>query len=159
MFQSNKRRQRDVVRFVDLVVGDALRTPSLAFADSRPLKRSRTRPIYLADGGVVCSRCLVADSPFLRMRGLLGRRELGSDEGVLLRPAGSIHTFFMRFSIDAVFLDRDGRVLRVVESIRPWRTAMARRARAVLELRAGESARRGICSGDQLIVGNVERRG
>ncbi|MDP9261141.1 MAG: DUF192 domain-containing protein [Actinomycetota bacterium] len=106
-----------------------------------------------ADGLVVCERCIVADSPLPRMRGLLGRRNLGSDEGVLLRPAGSIHTFFMRFPIDVVFLDRDGRVLRVAESVRPWRTAAARGARAVLELRAGESERRRVAVGDVLEVG------
>jgi uncharacterized membrane protein (UPF0127 family) len=97
----------------------------------------------------------MADAPLPRMRGLLGRRELSSDEGVLLRPAGSVHTFFMRFAIDVVFLDRDGRVVRVAESVPPWRTAAARGARAVLELRAGESARRRISVGDLLVVGEA----
>ena len=48
---------------------------------------------------VVCEECLVADRPLARMRGLLGRTDLPRGEGVLLRPAGSIHTFFMRFPI------------------------------------------------------------
>jgi uncharacterized membrane protein (UPF0127 family) len=87
------------------------------------------------------------------MRGLLGRRDLALDEGILLRPAGSIHTFFMRFPIDAVFLDREGGVLRIAQSVRPWRTAAARGARSVLELRAGECARRGLAVGDVLEVG------
>jgi uncharacterized membrane protein (UPF0127 family) len=152
VFNSGRRRQRQVVRVVDLVVGDARHIPALALSGVRS-ERSRTKSIRLQQGGVVCERCTVADSPLPRMRGLLGRRSIGSDEGVLLRPAGSIHTFFMRFPIDAVFLDRDGRVLRVVESIVPWRTAAARGARAVLELRAGESARRRITAGDVLVVG------
>lgn len=100
----------------------------------------------------MCERCIVADSSFVRMRGLLGRRDLGPDEGILLRPAGSIHTFFMRFSIDAVFLDRDDRVVRVAASLPPWRFAAARKSRAVLELRAGEAAARGIRTGDVLVV-------
>jgi uncharacterized protein len=155
VFNSRKRRQRQVVRFVELVVADALEAPSVAFASaqtraSAPVGR---KPVLRADGLVVCERCIVADSPLPRMRGLLGRRNLGSDEGVLLRPAGSIHTFFMRFPIDVVFLDRDGRVLRVAESVRPWRTAAARGARAVLELRAGESGRRRVAVGDVLEVG------
>jgi uncharacterized membrane protein (UPF0127 family) len=146
------------VRFVELVVADALEAPSVAFAGRRaqtPASGSvgSRKPVLRADGLVVCERCIVADSPLPRMRGLLGRRNLGSDEGVLLRPAGSIHTFFMRFPIDVVFLDRDGRVLRVAESVRPWRTAAARGARAVLELRAGESGRRRIVVGDVLEVG------
>ena len=98
----------------------------------------------------------MAESPLVRMRGLLGRRDLRSDEGILLRPAGSIHTFFMRFPIDAVFLDRDGAVIRIAESVRPWRAVAARGARAVLELRAGEAARRRIVPGDVLLVGGTE---
>jgi uncharacterized membrane protein (UPF0127 family) len=84
------------------------------------------------------------------MRGLLGRSGLARGEGLLLQPAGSIHTFFMRFPIDAVFLDADRRVLRVVADVRPWRTAAVRRARAVLELAAGEAARVGMEAGTVL---------
>ena len=87
------------------------------------------------------------------MRGLLGCAELPAGEGVLLRPAGSIHTHFMRFSIDAVFLDRELRVLDVRSAMSPWRTARVRGAKAVLELRAGEADRRGIAVGDVLAVG------
>jgi uncharacterized membrane protein (UPF0127 family) len=113
---------------------------------------TRTEKVTKEDGRVVCERCTLAYSARARMRGLLGREDLAPDEGVLLRPAGSIHTFFMHFAIDVVFLDRDGRVVRIVEHVRPWRTAAARGARAVLELRAGESARRGLRPGDMLEV-------
>jgi uncharacterized membrane protein (UPF0127 family) len=106
-----------------------------------------------ADGAVVCERCVVADSPLARMRGLLGRNDLPSEEGVLLRPASSIHTAFMRFPIDAVFLDRNLRVVRVASEVQPWRAAAARGARAVLELRAGEATRRGLEAGDLLLLG------
>jgi uncharacterized membrane protein (UPF0127 family) len=105
-------------------------------------------------GGVVCERCRLADSPLRRMRGLLGRSELDGEEGVWLRPASSIHTLFMRFAIDAVFLDRDNRVVRVAGHLLPWRTAGARGARSVLELRAGECARRGVAVGDVLVLGD-----
>jgi uncharacterized membrane protein (UPF0127 family) len=86
------------------------------------------------------------------MRGLLGRSCLAADEGLLLRPAGSIHTHFMRFAIDALFLDRELRVLDVRSAIGPWRMARKRGAHAVLELRAGEAGRRGISVGDVLRV-------
>ncbi len=102
------------------------------------------------DGRVVCERCLVATRPLQRMRGLLGRRELPEGEGLLLRRAGSIHTFFMRFPIDAVFLDREQTVLRVVPDIRPWRAAGQKGAKAVLELPAGEAERRGVEVGERL---------
>jgi uncharacterized protein len=97
-----------------------------------------------ARGRVVCERCTMADRPHTRARGLLGRRELSRSEGLLLRPAPSIHTWFMRFPIDAVFLDADLRVIGVSPELRPWRMAARRGARAVLELAAGEAQRRGV---------------
>jgi uncharacterized membrane protein (UPF0127 family) len=102
------------------------------------------------NGRVVVDRCVVADSPVSRMRGLLGRSELRPGEGLLLRPASAIHTCFMRFPIDAVFLDGSLRVLEISDELRPWRAAFRRGARAVLELPAGESIRRGLEVGDSL---------
>ena len=102
------------------------------------------------DGAIVCERCGVADRVPSRMRGLLGRSELGNDEGLLLKPAPSIQTFFMRFPIDAVFLDREGRVLKVQSEVRPWRFAACRGAHAALELPAGAANRRAIREGDRL---------
>ena len=104
------------------------------------------------DGTVVCERVSLADSPVTRMRGLLGRDGLGQGEGLLLRPASSIHTFFMRFRIDAVFLDRSLVVVGIHDAIEPWRTASQRGAKSVLELPAGESVRRGLSVGDQLTL-------
>ena len=101
---------------------------------------------------VACERCVVADNAWRRLRGLLGRAELPQGEGLLLRPAGSIHMMFMRFPIDAVFLDRDDVVVDVVPSLRPWRLAVRRGAKSVLELAADEAARRGIVPGARLTV-------
>lgn len=88
-------------------------------------------------GTVLCARCVVADTPLRRLRGLLGRRALAPGECLLLHPACAIHTCGMRFAIDVVFLDDEHRVLRVVEGVRPWRLASCRGARSVLELPAG----------------------
>jgi uncharacterized membrane protein (UPF0127 family) len=93
---------------------------------------------------------VVADSYWARLRGLLGRSGLEPGEGLLLWPANSVHTAFMRFPIDVVFLDRDLTVLDVVEGLPPWRVTARRGARAVLELGAGEAARQGIAPGDCL---------
>jgi uncharacterized membrane protein (UPF0127 family) len=106
--------------------------------------------VRIADGGAVCERCVVADSVLRRMRGLLGRRELPAGEGILLRPSPSVHTWFMRFPIDVVFLDGDLRVVDVRPQLAAWRTAGKRGARATLELAAGEAERRGVSVGDQL---------
>ena len=86
------------------------------------------------------------------MRGLLGRRDLPRNEGILLKPAASIHTAFMRFPIDAVFLDRDLVVVGIAAHLRPWRAAARKGANSVLELADGESSRRGLRVGDRLVT-------
>jgi uncharacterized protein len=110
----------------------------------------RTARVVTADGGVVCEKCAVATSPLTRMRGLLGRSSLASDEGILLRPASSVHTAFMRFPIDVVFVDRELVVLKIVPDLAPWKAAACRGAKATFELRAGEAARRGVAVGARL---------
>jgi len=102
------------------------------------------------DGTVVCEHCFLAETMFTRLRGLLGRKGLAEGEGLLLRPASSIHTAFMRFTIDAVFIDRENRIVKVASELRPWRMAACRGSRAVLELSAGEAARRGMRPGVSL---------
>jgi uncharacterized protein len=111
------------------------------------------RIVVRGQGTSVSERCVIADRPVARMKGLLGRKqELAAGEGLLLKPAPSIHTWFMRFAIDAVFLDRNMSIIGIEENLKPWRTAGRRGARAVLELAAGESRRRGIKRGDRLAV-------
>lgn len=102
------------------------------------------------DGRVVAESVTVADSTGRRLRGLLGKRDLPSGHGVLLRPAWSIHTAFMRFAIDVVFLDADQIVIKIVPSLPPFKTASCRGAREVVELRAGECERRGLALGDRV---------
>lgn len=103
-------------------------------------------------GGVVCETAAIADNPWLRLRGLLGRDSLPPGEGLLLNPSPSIHSAFMRFEFDAVFLDRNMRVVRLVERMPPWKARGAKGARSVLELAAGEIQRRGVQVGDELAV-------
>jgi uncharacterized protein len=102
------------------------------------------------DGEVLCERCVVADTTFRRLRGLLGRRELRPGEGIVLRPGWSIHTAFLLFSIDVAFVDPDQVVLKVVKNLRPFRASFCRGARDVVELSAGEAERRGLKPGDRL---------
>jgi uncharacterized protein len=102
------------------------------------------------EGAVVCEHCLLAETVFARLRGLLGRSGLSAGEGMLLRPAASVHTAFMRFPIDAVFLDREDRIVKVAADLRPWRAAGCRGSRTVLELPAGEAARQGLRPGVSL---------
>ena len=112
----------------------------------------QTAVARLQDGRsvVACERCLIADGPWLRLRGLLGRRALEPGDGLLLKPSNSIHMFFMRFAIDAVFLDADLRVVKVVRGLRPWRLAAARGAKVVVELAAGAAG--ALEPGDELAL-------
>jgi uncharacterized membrane protein (UPF0127 family) len=102
------------------------------------------------DGRIVCERVVVADRAYRRMRGLLGRRYLREGEGMVLRPGWSIHTAFMRFPIDVVFLDADQVVIKIEPEVGPWRTVSCRGAREVVELGAGECKRRGLVVGDRV---------
>ena len=102
-------------------------------------------------GAVLALRVERAEGVLDRMRGLLGRAALREGEALALSPCGSIHTFFMRFPIDAVFLDRRGRVVRALARLRPWRaTRFHLRAEQVVELPEGSLARTGTCQGDEL---------
>jgi uncharacterized protein len=98
----------------------------------------------------VCERCAIASTPWSRFVGLMGRASLAPDEGILFTRTGSIHMFFMRFAIDAVFCDADLRVLKVVRGLKPWRTAGARGAKTTVELPVGAAA--AVEPGDRLVV-------
>jgi uncharacterized protein len=111
------------------------------------------------DGNVVCEHCLLAETALARLRGLLGRSGLSSGEGMLLRPASSIHTAFMRFAIDAVFLGRpeaDGTrpVVSVHERLPAWRglVPLVRGAKGVLELPVGTIESSGTAVGDRIAL-------
>jgi len=118
------------------------------------MRKPETTTLSKDDGTLVCRRLVVAASPVARMKGLLGRDALDPDEGILLRPAGSIHMFFMRFAIDAVFCTRDLEVIDVARDLQPWRTAGRRGAKVVVELAAG--AAEGVAAGDRLVLGTID---
>jgi len=110
----------------------------------------RTAQLTKSDGTIVCARCHLAVHPWSRLRGLMGRAALAPDEGMLFKPTGSIHMFFMRFAIDAVFLDRELVVLDVARGLKPWRTASRRGTKVVVELAEGAAA--AVQAGDRLTL-------
>ena len=85
-----------------------------------------------------------------RMRGLLGRKGLSAAQGLWIEPCNSVHTFFMAFAIDVLYLDRELRVKRTCAELKPWRGSACFTARSVIELAAGEMQRLGIAEGDQI---------
>jgi uncharacterized protein len=87
-----------------------------------------------------------------RRRGLLGRDGLDDSAAIILAPCTAVHTAFMRFAIDVLFLDRDGCAVKIVSDVSPWRIALAARAYAVVEMAAGTVRRRGVQLGDRFYV-------
>jgi len=83
-----------------------------------------------------------------RRRGLLGRKTMDASEALIIAPCFAIHTAFMQFAIDVVFVDSRGRVLKIVRELPPWRMAIAPRAHAVIELAAGALKSRDLKVGD-----------
>ncbi|MEK7382253.1 MAG: DUF192 domain-containing protein [Elusimicrobiota bacterium] len=98
----------------------------------------------------VATKVEKADTTASRNIGLLGRESLAADEGLWITPCPMIHTFFMKFPIDAVFLKRDLSVARVIEGLKPWRVSpWVFTAHSVLELRGG-TLRGSVRAGDRL---------
>ncbi|MBT8352744.1 MAG: DUF192 domain-containing protein [Deltaproteobacteria bacterium] len=88
---------------------------------------------------------------FQRTRGLLGRKEIKKDEGLYIPACRSIHTFFMSFPIDVVFIDNDNRITRVVPSLLPFRIAFGPQNTAgVLELPPGMLKHNRCVAGDKI---------
>jgi uncharacterized protein len=109
------------------------------------------RLIHARTGAVVAERVERAVTVRARLRGLLGRTSLPEGEALVIEPCTSIHTFFMRFTIDAAFLARDGRVVRAIRDLRPWRaTRVYPSAALVVELPAGTLRRAQVAEGDAL---------
>ena len=100
--------------------------------------------------GLIRHLC-VANQPHTRFLGLMGRSRLEAGEALLIKPCSSIHTFFMRFPIDVVFVDKGSRVVKIAESVKPWRFLLGGKgAHAVLELPSGALASTDLKVGDHL---------
>lgn len=108
------------------------------------LVRNETRNRVLAESAEV------ADTSAKRQKGLLGRDRLDAGQGLWIVPCESVHTWFMRFPIDVLYLDRKKKVRKLRKAMRPWRVSMCLLAHSVLELPAGVIEQTGTQKGDQL---------
>jgi hypothetical protein len=108
-----------------------------------------TRNIELAD------RAEVADTSAKRRTGLLKHTGLEPGEGLWIVPCESVHSFFMKFTIDVLYLDRKHRVKKIRPEMAPWRISGCLTAHSVLELPAGTITRTGTVRGDQLEIKNL----
>lgn len=101
--------------------------------------RAPLRAVNRERGTVLAGRVEAAETVPARMRGWLGRAKAPADEGLWLAPCWAVHTFGMRFPIDLLFLDAEGRVVHAMEGLKPWRLSrLVVCAHGVLELPAGK---------------------
>jgi uncharacterized membrane protein (UPF0127 family) len=101
----------------------------------------------------VCSAGVLANTFTLRLFGLLGKRGIHPDSGLLIKPSTGVHTFGMRFPIDIVSLDRQNRVLSLWEKVGPWRIrGVHPKTKSIRELAAGKIRQCAIEPGDQLVI-------
>jgi uncharacterized membrane protein (UPF0127 family) len=113
----------------------------------------RVRVLNATKGTVLGDSVAVADTSLRRMVGLLGRTGLEPGTGMLIIPSQAVHTIAMRFPIDIVFADRNGRVVHLQAALLPNRvTGLHWRARCVLELPSGAIAQTGTAVGDELVI-------
>jgi uncharacterized protein len=115
----------------------------------------KTREIYrlvdVARGAIIAARVERARGWWERMAGLIGRRSLEPDEGLWIDPCNGVHTFGMRFPIDLLVLDAEGRVLRILTRFKPGRVSMpVRGGHSVVELATGVLGRAGVSEGDRV---------
>jgi uncharacterized membrane protein (UPF0127 family) len=111
--------------------------------------RNLTRDAMLADAASV------ADSSESRRTGLLKHTRLAPGDGLWIVPCESVHSFFMKFTIDVLYLDRQHKVKKLRPEMVPWRASACLTAHSVLELPAGTIARTGTQPGDQLEIKNL----
>ncbi|WP_372654701.1 DUF192 domain-containing protein [Halobacteriovorax sp.] len=99
---------------------------------------------------IICKDLQIADDFVSRLIGLMFKKDMYGFDGLLIKQCNSIHTFFMRYAIDIIFLDKDLKVVKVIENMKPWRaTLMYFKAAQVLELKSG-SLKNKIKKDDQL---------
>jgi len=110
------------------------------------LVRNQTRNAILGDA------VDLADTRSKRRVGLLRHERLESGTGLWIVPCESVHTFFMKFPIDLVYVDRKKRVKKVRHAVPPWRLSACLTAHSVLELPAGTVEKTGTRPGDELVI-------
>ena len=120
-----------------------------------PLLRDPSQPHWLVHertGKVIADHLLGAFDSKTRRTGLLAHKAFPAGSAMIIVPTNAIHTFFMKFPIDVLFVAKDGRVVKVRESLPAWRMAGAWRAYGVIELAAGALTHAGVERGDRLVI-------
>ena len=109
---------------------------------------NQTKKIVLAENANL------ADTPFKRIKGLIGRRSLRDGEALIIKPCNSIHTFFMNFPIDVIFVGKNHKIVKIISGLAPFRLSPIYLGSAyVIELSAGTVSPESAVVGDNLSLG------
>jgi uncharacterized protein len=107
--------------------------------------------LRLTDGATIATTVQLANTFLLRLTGLMGKSALPAQQGLWITPCNSVHSCFMRFLFDAVFVDKAGCIVHLVENMPPWQvTPLIKDAKAVLELPGGSIKAHQLQLGDPL---------
>jgi len=128
---------------------------SLLGVPPRSQPERRFQIVNLTRGTELAQSVEVADTAQRRSKGLLGRRGLEPGTALWIVPCESVHTFWMQFSLDLVYLDKQNRIVKIRRNVRPWRMSLCLRAHSVLEFPAGALDTGQDSAGDQLVFSPV----
>lgn len=102
---------------------------------------------------VILENAKIADCFASRFLGLMGKKDLPEEEGLIIKPCNSVHCFFMRFPIDVIFVDSDDRVVHIMPAMKPGRISpIVRRATYVIESNAHTLSEK-LRIGDEITIG------
>jgi len=116
----------------------------------------QVRVVNARTGAVLAEDVALAHDSQSRRKGWLGLESAPAGAGIWIAPCEAVHCFFMKFTIDVLFLDKQKRVIRCRPALRPWRIAVCVRANSVLELPEGTIEAAQTKEGDQLLVEKIE---
>lgn len=107
----------------------------------------------LKKGSIVAEKVVIADSFFSRLKGLLGKKGMSDEEGLIIWPCSSVHTIGMKISIDVLFLSKENEIVYLIENMAPGRISPhIKKSKYVVELHAGKAARSDVTLGSFLSV-------
>ncbi|SHH96974.1 DUF192 domain-containing protein [Clostridium grantii] len=102
---------------------------------------------------IVSKEVIIAKNFYSRLKGLLGKENLPENQCLIIYPCKSIHTFFMKFPIDAVFIDKNYKVLKILKNIKPGKTSSyVKKSWAVIEMPVNTLVESKISTGDELLL-------
>ena len=134
------------------MLGLMLGTEGTRQAGKAGLPGKATALVNRRTGRVLATSVEVARTRASRRRGLLGRDSFDVAGAFVLSPCCAIHTAFMRFAIDVVFVDKNGAIVSILHELQPWNLAIRPRARAVIEMASGALRAHDIQLGDSLVL-------